>query len=276
VMGVCYTIGNIRRRFLLTLAFSHNPTPYEDVNAILHVLATKVRAILDSQFVGLYLYGSLSLGDFDPASSDVDFLVVTEDTLPEKMLEQLCEMHATIAASGMRYAHYLEGSYIPRQALWCYDPSNALHPTIGVDWPFQVALHGCDWIIQRHIVREHGVVVGGPAPATLLAPVLSQELQAAVRTIIQDDWQSRIEDVAWLSPRNYQAFAILTCCRIHHTLQCGRVSSKLQAAMWAQTMYPQWKPSIEKALMWRSQYEKDDVTETQIFLREALRLALEL
>jgi predicted nucleotidyltransferase len=127
------------------------PTPYEDVNTILHLLLRKVQAILGSQLVGFYLYGSLSLGDFDPASSDIDFLIVTADDVPEEALGRLRGMHAEIASSGLPYATRLEGSYIPRHALRRYDPANARHPTIGTDWPFQVEWHGNDWIIERHI-----------------------------------------------------------------------------------------------------------------------------
>ncbi|HEV8192169.1 MAG TPA: nucleotidyltransferase domain-containing protein, partial [Ktedonobacterales bacterium] len=113
-----------------------DPTPHEDVNSLLRELLAGVRAILGDQLVGMYLYGSLSLGDFDPASSDVDFLVVTEDTLPQEMLERLRRVHADMAVSGLPYATRLEGSYIPRAAWRRYDPGNARHPTIGTDWPF--------------------------------------------------------------------------------------------------------------------------------------------
>lgn len=92
--------------------------------------------------VGFYLYGSLSLGDFDPASSDVDFLVVTERDLSAETLEQLRILHAEIANSSLVYATRLEGSYIPRSALRVYDPDNARHPSIGVDWPFGVLWPG--------------------------------------------------------------------------------------------------------------------------------------
>lgn len=33
-----------------------HPTPYPDVNAVLHKLLSAVQAILGEQFVGLYLY----------------------------------------------------------------------------------------------------------------------------------------------------------------------------------------------------------------------------
>jgi predicted nucleotidyltransferase len=53
------------------------PTPYPDVNEVLLTLLDNVRAILGDYFTGMYLYGSLASGDFDPRRSDIDFLVVT-------------------------------------------------------------------------------------------------------------------------------------------------------------------------------------------------------
>ena len=93
------------------------PTPYPEVNTVLDELLREVRAVLGPEFVGMYLYGSLSSGDFDPPSSDIDFLVVTGDDLPEETLEALRAMHARIAAAGGHWVKELEGSYIPRAAL---------------------------------------------------------------------------------------------------------------------------------------------------------------
>src|SRR5947209_15162244 len=96
---------------------ANNPTPYPEINALLKHLLTEVQRILGAEFVGMYLYGSLSGGDFDLESSDVDFLVVTEHVLPEGMVAALGEMHARIAASGLPWVDRLEGSYIPRAAI---------------------------------------------------------------------------------------------------------------------------------------------------------------
>jgi hypothetical protein len=261
---------------LASIPSTGRPTPYDDVNAILLLLLTKLQVVLGPRLIGLYLYGSLSLGDFDPASSDIDFIAVTTEVLPAEILEQLRAMHAEIAASGLPYADHLEGSYIPSPALRRYDPHNARHPSIGTDWPFGIQEHGSNWPIEYHIVREHGVIVWGPSPQTLIDPVSPKELRAAVCKHLRSQWQWRIEDREWLRPRLYQAFAILTLCRALYTLHYGTACSKPRAASWAQATYPQWKPMIEKALAWRSQSEKDDPTETITFLREALALALHL
>ncbi len=131
-------------------------TPFADVNAVLQLLLAEVQAVLGPDFVGLYLYGSLSSGDFNPRSSDIDFLVVTARPLPAELVQALKEMHARIAETGLKWAKKLEGSYIPLADLRRYDPAHATHPSIGVDWEFGVYPHGSDWIIQRHILRQQG------------------------------------------------------------------------------------------------------------------------
>jgi hypothetical protein len=65
------------------MAYTRYPTPYSDVNAVLDGLLSGVKQILGPRFVGMYLGGSLATGDFDPLRSDIDFLVVTTEDLPE-------------------------------------------------------------------------------------------------------------------------------------------------------------------------------------------------
>jgi hypothetical protein len=134
-----------------------HPTPYPDVNAVLHELLSGVQAILGDHFIGMYLHGSLASGGFDPQRScDIDFVVVTADELPDEMLPALKTMHARIAASGLKWATRLEGDYIPRPALRRYDPGHARYPHLGVDGHFDVEQHDSDGVIQRHTIREHG------------------------------------------------------------------------------------------------------------------------
>ncbi len=244
------------------------PTPYPEVNAVLALLLEGVRAVLGEELIGLYLFGSLSGGDFDPGSSDIDFLVVTADVLPDGTLEGLREMHARIAASGLPWATRLEGVYWPRAALRRHDPADARHPTIGVDWEFGLGEHGPNWIIERWIVRERGVTVWGPPPRTLIDPVSPDELRAATLDTILDRWPGRLRDPAWLRPREYQAFAILTMCRALYTLERGAVASKPAAAAWAREALEQpWPGLIDRALAWRGDKRPDDPTAALAFIR---------
>ena len=243
------------------------PTPYPDVNALLARLLADLRAALGAQLAGLYLYGSLSLGDFDPASSDVDFLVATRDQLPGETLAALAAMHARIADSDLPLAQKLEGSYIPLAALRRHDPADAVHPTIGLDWDFGPAEHGGNWVIERHIVREPGVTVWGPPPATLIDPVPPAALRAATRDALRGFWARQLHGPDWLRTRDYQAFAILTMCRALHLLATGAVASKPAAAAWARAEYPAWAALIGRALVWRHDRRPDDMADVLAFVR---------
>lgn len=250
------------------------PTPYPAVNAVLRLLLQEVRTVLGSEFVGMYCYGSLALGDFDPHSSDVDFLVVTEDGLPPETLRALERMHARIAASGLMWADKLEGSYIPRTALRWYDPARNRHPTIGADWAFGVRAHDRAWVIERHIVREHGVVVVGPPPKTLIDPLSPDALRLAVREQLTDFWRAQLDGPVWLRTRDYQAFAILTMCRARHTLAHGAIISKPAAAAWARATLPfPWPGLIDTALAWRHDKRPDDMTAMLAFVRDTIERA---
>ena len=132
---------------------TQNFTPYDGVNQILSTLLEKAKTILTDQFVGMYLYGSLSSGDFHPDASDIDFLFVTRVALSAATISKLETMHNELWKSEMDWASKLEGSYIPQIPLRRYEANGEAYPTIN-EARFYVAPHGSDWIIQRHIIQE--------------------------------------------------------------------------------------------------------------------------
>lgn len=248
-----------------------HPTPYPDVNAVLQVLLSGVQAILEHHFIGMYLYGSLASGDFDPQRSDVDFVVVTGDELADEMLPALEVMHARIAVSGLKWATRIEGDYIPQQALRRYDPTHALYPHLGMDGHFNVEQHASDGVIQRHLIREQGLVVAGPAPQTLIDPVSPNDLRRATLGILGKWWAPMLHEPTLLRSSEYQAYAILTMCRALYTLQYGIVAPKPVAARWAQeTLGKCWTALIERALVWRPDAQTDNMHETLDFIRYTL------
>jgi hypothetical protein len=248
-----------------------HPTPYPDVNAVLYVLLSSVQAVLGNHFIGLYVHGSLASADFDPQRSDIDFVVVTAAELPDEMLPALAAMHARLTASGLPWATKLEGSYIPQQALQRYDPAQAQHPALRVDGSFDVDGHGSDWVIQRHIIREQGIVVAGPAPHTLIDPVQPNDLRQAVLGILHEWWSPPFPAPERFRSSEYQAYAVLTMCRALYTLQYGTVVPKPVAAQWAQeALGERWAALIAWALAWRHDTPADNLNETLDFIRYTL------
>lgn len=225
------------------------PTPYAEVNEVLNILLSNVKQILGDQFVGMYLYGSLSSGDFNPETSDIDFLIVTQDSLPEKTISELESMHNRAWATSLKRAGQLEGSYIPKDLIRRHDPNGAPCPTVN-EGQFFIDQRGSDWIIQRHVVREYGVIVEGPDPKTLIDYVSSDDIRDAVMGILHEWWFPMLNDPSWLREHDdhYRAFAVITMCRVLHALKHGTVVSKPKAVRWAQDKLGEpWKTLIHKA-----------------------------
>ena len=178
-------------------------TGYADVDAVLAGLLAGVRGTLGPQLVGVYLDGSLATGDFAEHSSDIDLLVVTEDALSDEVVAALGTMHARLATGTSRWARELEVSYIPRRAIRRFDPDNNLHLCIQRGSGRLLAEeHDHAWVIHRHVIREHGVALGGPDPRTLIDPVAAGDLRAAVVSLLGGWWTPTPTCRRWLTIRS--------------------------------------------------------------------------
>ena len=246
------------------------PTPWPEVNRAVERLRDGIGEALGDQLAGLYLHGSLALGDFFPPASDVDFHAATAGPLDDPALERLGVLHAALKAEGGWRAR-LEGVYLPPAELRRHDPAGGRLPTVGIDWDFGPGRPGPTWVLDRWVTREHGVIVTGPDPRELIDPIGPGELRTAVLASLLGDWAGRLAegaDLAWLRPRNYQAFAILTMCRDLYVLARGVVVPKAVAAAWAAArLGPPWPTMADRALSWRADDRPDDPR-----LPETLRL----
>jgi predicted nucleotidyltransferase len=229
---------------------TRQPSIFPDVNEVLNLLHTNAQEILGNQFVGMYLYGSLSSGDFNPESSDIDFLFVTEDVLSDETIAKLDAMHQQAWATSLKRAGKLEGAYVPKELIRKHGPNGSHCPTVN-EGKFYVAPLGSDWIIQRHVVREIGVVIEGPDPKTLIDPVTPEDIRSAVFGTLTEWWFPMLDDPSWLHDHEagYRSFAVITMCRVFHALEHGTIISKPKAAQWAREMLGKpWADLIDTAV----------------------------
>jgi predicted nucleotidyltransferase len=232
-----------------TLAVSKQPSIFPEINEVLNLLLSHAKQILENEYVGMYLYGSLSSGDFSPATSDIDFLVVTKDILSSEVIAKLEVMHRETWATSLKRAGKLEGAYIPRELIRRHDSNGSPCPGVN-EGEFHVEPLGSDWVIQRHVIREYGVVIEGPDPKTLIDPVRPEDIRKAVMGILNEWWFPMLEDPSWLRDHEsaYRAFAVVTMCRALHALTHGTIVSKPAAVQWArQKLGEPWKQLIANA-----------------------------
>lgn len=242
-----------------------SPTPYTEVNAILSDFAARTQAILAEQFLGLYLVGSLALGDFNPQTSDIDWIVITQGEISSVLFEALRVLHVEFDQSGSSWANKVEAVYIPKIALNHPAATSAVYPQVERGTKLFLAPLETGWVFQRHTLREHGVVVAGPEPRAWIEPIDPNQMRQAAATI-SSGWleQSRRDPdwVAWAREQNSLSFIVLTLCRLLYSLETGRVASKPAAARWAgENTARCWKGLIQRSLA--GQGSQQEVTEAE-------------
>jgi hypothetical protein len=222
-----------------------------------------VRAILGSQLVGVYLYGSLTSGDFD-WQSDIDVLVATRGEISGPAFSALVAMHDRIAAGDSWCATQLEVTYVPLQALPRYDPASSVYPHLdrGKGERLHMKEHWSDCIVQRHVLRQRGITIAGPDAATLIDPVSTEDLRQAMRDLLPRWAESLFSDSAQLGQRGSQSYVVLSICRMLYTLETGAVVSKRRAADWARTALDEKRCLlVERA--WAGRQAPDSKTATE-------------
>nr|MBA2383075.1 DUF4111 domain-containing protein [Actinomycetota bacterium] len=222
------------------------PTPYPDLNAVLRELVAGSRTLLGGNFCGAYLVGSFALGDADE-HSDVDFLVVADEELDDVQVAGLQELHRRLHGLGVAWAQHLEGSYIRRELLRRVDPART--PLLYLDNGASELVRDdhCNTAVLRWTLREHGVVLAGAEPASLVEPVSPEELRAEALVTLPRylEWAPEPTKAGGMS-RWKQPYLVLTFCRLLHTLATGRVASKREAAEWAlETLDPEWASLVK-------------------------------
>lgn len=249
------------------------PTRYPDVNDVLQQLLSGAQAVLGDHFIGLYLYGSLASGDFNPQTSDIDFVVVIDADLPEELIRDLEALHVRLWNSGLKWAAKLEGAYVPFHTLRRHDPNAAPCPTIN-EGRFYLDRLGSDWIIQRYILRKYDAAICGPSLKSSIDPVSPDDIRRAVMGVLREWWQPMLDDPRFLRSREYEAFATLTMCRAWYAVECGGIVSKPVAARWALHMLDdRWSELIDRAMAWPQEPQSERLSETLEFIHYTIERA---
>lgn len=224
-----------------------------------HLSSLRDGLLAATELRGLYLYGSLTTGDFSPASSDIDVLAVTARRPDGAVLERLTSLHADLARRGGPFAR-LNCLYVPDGTL--ADPE-MLHPYWYVDRFTQ-------WQVKVMTVaelRHSGQAVHGPWPPPGLPDVSISQVQAHTRSQLAGYWRRlTFRPRVWMQDR-WVDFALITLARSAAVLHDGVLVTKSQAiAMLGDFGVP---PSLADEIRRRRAGDAVPVTARQRLLRGA-------
>jgi hypothetical protein len=228
------------------------------------------RSALGRNLAGVYVYGSLSTGAFNQRTSDIDVLVTTRLPTDSAAHERIAELYrAMLGWSDDHLAGRLEAVFIPVKALAGSGiPDLAvleLHPDEG----FKIEPLGPDFVIQKHLLRTHGITLTGRDIAKIVAPVTNSELREAAIGNLRVWWLPQLEFPGRFLTRPYQAYAVLTMCRALCLQATGEVVTKPEAAAWAlrAAFLEPWHALIVSALAYPGGQQPDQRASTIEFVR---------
>lgn len=250
-------------------------TPYQDVNQVLELLTTGLEKLLGSQLAGLYLTGSLTYGDFDKGSSDIDFLAVLTDALTDEQLEAVKQLHQQIGEAVPFWSKRLEGSYITTQMIETKERPEEKRPYVN-GGNVNLYQYGNEWIINLYALQETGVVIVGTEPSQMFPVVTIEDVRKASKRDLLTDWQPKLDDPNAFNHEGYdsnhlKAYAVLTMCRILHRAKNDGIASKRVASSWVKEVYKNWADLVKQAEQWQHGNKMPSDSEVKDFIRFTMK-----
>lgn len=235
-------------------------TPYSRLDEVLRNYAEAARNALGDNFVGMYLLGSLAIGDFD-LTSDVDFMVVVQDEVevesPDQGLNRLKSAHQVALGQDTRWVKHLEYSIFTLRTLHAKSSPYRIDGSRNqaedrLLWYFgngaatPIRSDHDNTLVSRWTLRYRSRVVLGPEPATFAPAVTADELRREIRSSMLGWEQLVVDDASQFDNRFHQVFLVLNNCRALQDLHEGRITSKKDGMRWAkQQLDPEWHPLID-------------------------------
>lgn len=209
--------------------------------------------------MGVTLSGSLAAGDFCPARSDLDLLVILSgepDEPDEATLAALRQVHDDFVVAFPTWRDRVEAEYLtPAAVAAAQGGADALAMIrISPGEPIHLTPATRHYLVNWHGAQTSGQSLYGPPARELLPPIDTGAMLAVVAEHLAN-WPDWVLDHE--TPGS-QAYAVLTVCRGRAALSLGRQVSKRAAADFGLRAWPHWRGLIEWARTWWFDGGSDD------------------
>lgn len=192
---------------------------------------------------GFYLYGSIALEAFDEETSDVDFLAVTKEPFTEDEVKRLEEAYVDLLEREPFLAR-LEGNVLAENQLDLHAEVECPQCTQGRFFYRERYDYNA---VTLYTIQQRGLTIVGSGPKEVLPAVSQAELRVAMEYNLRF-LERRLPYYAEHSAE-YQAFGIMTLCRIFYTMLTGEITSKRAAGQFAATVFEEpWRRLVKRTL----------------------------
>jgi aminoglycoside adenylyltransferase-like protein/nucleotidyltransferase-like protein len=224
------------------------------VETVVHAYLQAIDAEAPGLVEGLYLTGSVALGEFRPHTSDIDFVAVTARRPDNAALAALRRAHSRLRKRWPKPC--FDGLYVTWDEL-AHDSSLAGRGPYSYEGRFRSRGGGPGDPVTWQTVARHGVRCRGPKPTDLNIRIDADRLAQWTLHNFDAYWrqllnrasrfphpQSLIALTSWGA-----AWIVLGVSRLHYTLATGEICSKEAAGLYArQTFSERWYRVLDESL----------------------------
>ena len=194
-------------------------------------VARDLSGILKGNFVGFYVMGSFVMGDWDPKSSDIDFITVTKQSLNERESLEIGKMHHALSKSDL--GKKLDGVYTYLEQLQQKRfeertgqvVSHPLEEESFPDHEFKADCP-CHWTADNVLcLLEYGKCVLG-------VPIKELGLSVSHEELFQASYGMLLEDIGEIDKKEDFPFLyhiLIDMLRCIYTLETGKLPTKSRA-----------------------------------------------
>lgn len=218
----------------------------QDLVEYLENLTNNIDKTLSENLYGVYLYGSISYGDFEETTSDVDIFVITKTRLSDHEISSLSKMFENPSFTENRWFKRLEIDFFTVLELSPLVDNELITVRFaGEKIKSNAVMHGAS--IDLANLRECGINLLGP-PASVLIPTIENDL---IHQALRDKFYELKSNAPKWSTINLwnQAFIVIQLCRVVCRFKTQQPCSKRKAGTWCmENLPPIYKPIIAEAL----------------------------
>ncbi|OIU71667.1 aminoglycoside adenylyltransferase domain-containing protein [Rossellomorea aquimaris] len=237
----------------------HWVTVSPDVQNTIAYLQKKIANIMDGELVGFYIHGSLAMGGFNPGTSDIDIVAVTDKAIKLETKRRLAKLFLKCSAN----PYPIEISFLNKGQLkewqhpcqfdfhysefWRDRYENDLNSGTG-EWINDDIKTDADLAAHITILNNRGICIGGRPITEVFPPVPRSDYISSIVSDFKDCIANIEED---------PIYCTLNMIRVYWYLKEGVISSKREAGQWGVVNLPSdLRETVEKVN--ESYYSKSD------------------
>ena len=220
-----------------------------DMDSVIESFVSHSRQILGENLVGVYLHGSAVMGCFNPAKSDLDFIVVIAHPMTDETKRAYMDMVLALNADGP--AKGIEMSIVLREVCkpFVYPTPFELHfSERHIKWynenpaDYVQKMNGTDKDLAAHftVIRARGKCLWGAPVSDVFAEVPATDYMDS----LWEDICDALEEI-----ENNTMYLVLNFTRVMAYKKDGLILSKKEGGEWALKNLPEeFAPVVRTAL----------------------------